>query len=343
VADVAAAKKRALAAAVEWFEERGQSAVRKCAAGSKMQEPAKKRKQREASRTAVCVGLLLSRRLKEKYPLDVKDMDTGGGQVPGLSGANIQRILRDHGIEKKYSSMGGRTTRSSTPIARALMEKLEDHVDLGSLTEEERAQVAEVVELWLVDQVRAYFARKKLEVEIDLTKPGPVIVEDILRASYDKKIGGPVAQHLVVAKLARRFPGKKIENYPATAPDEQLKREADFLVENTAFHVSVAPTSDHLQRCAENLVQGRRPYMIVPAAQVAKARAFAEDKKIEGKVAIVAIETFVGQNIDEMGEFHRGRVRPQMAAVLNEYNRRVVEVETDQSIQISIPKHLAED
>ncbi len=83
--------------------------------------------------------------------------------------------------------------------------------------------------------------------------------------------------------------------------------------------------------------------MIVPAAQVAKARAFAEDKKIEGKGAIVAIETFVGQNIDEMGEFHRGKVKPEMTTVLNEYNRRVAEAETDQSIQISTPKHLSED
>jgi len=232
---------------------------------------------------------------------------------------------------------------SSTAMGRALIAQVEERVDLGGLTDEQGAQLVEAFERWLVDQTWARVARKKLEVEIDLTKPGPAIVEDILRAAHDKKIGGPVAQHLVGAKLARRFPAKKIENYPATAPDEELKREADFLVGNAAFHVSIAPTSDHLQRCAENLAQGRQPYMVVPAAQVAKARAFAEDKKIEGKVAIVAIETFVGQNIDEMGEFHRGKVKPEMAAVLHEYNRRVAEVEADQSIQISIPKHLAED
>jgi hypothetical protein len=227
--------------------------------------------------------------------------------------------------------------------ARAIIRRVEQRVDLSELTEEQGAQLVEAFEGWLVDYPLPQAARKKLEVEIDLSKPGPVIVEDILRASYEKKIGGPVAQHLVGAKLARRFPNKTIENYPATAPDEQLKREADFLVENAAFHVSVAPTSDHLQRCVENLVQGRQAYMLVPAALVSKARVFAEDKKIEGKVAIVAIETFVGQNIDEMGEFHRDKVKPEMAAVLKEYNRRVVEAETDQSIQISVPKYLAED
>jgi hypothetical protein len=43
-----------------------------------------------------------------------------------------------------------------------------------------------------------------------------------------------------------------------------------------------------------------------------------------------------------LGEFDRNKVKPEMAAVLKEYNRRVAEVETDQSIQINIPKHLDE-
>ncbi|MEX2263853.1 MAG: DUF4928 family protein [Bryobacteraceae bacterium] len=58
---------------------------------------------------------------------------------------------------------------------------------------------------------------------------------------------------------------------------------------------------------------------------------------------MVAIETFVGQNIDQMGEFHRGKVKQEIVAVLKEYNRRVAEAETDQSIQIDVPRHLAED
>lgn len=337
MADVAEARKRAVAAVLEWFDERRPARARS-RSSVRAKEPAG-----DASRTAVCVGLLLSRRIRDAYPLDDRDLDTGGGQVPGLSGKAIQAILRDHGITKTYAKMGGRTTRSSTPIAKALIAKLDNSVNLTSLSNAERLQVAADVEECLVGMVRAFFGRRKLEVEIDLSKPGPVIVEDVLRAAYAKKVGGPVAQHLVGAKLARRFPEKTIENYPATAPDEQLNREADFQLENAAFHVSVAPTSEHLQRCAENLMQGRQPYMIVPAAQLSKARAFAEDKEIEGRVAIVALETFVGQNIDEMGGFRRDKVRPEIAAVLVEYNRRVAEVETDQSIQISIPRHLAGD
>lgn len=342
MADLEKAKKLALAAVLEWLEDSRPVASRSDKGSKGTRKSAQERKQREISRTAVCVGLLLCRLLKEKYPIEKEDIDTGGGQVPGLSGARIQGILKDHGIEKKYTSMGGRTTRSSTPIAKAFIEKLEKNTQLGALTKNERIRVAEAVELLLVGKVKVFLARKKLDVDIDLRKPSPVIVGEILRAAYLKKVGGAVAQHLVGAKLARRFPEKTIENYPATAPDEQLNREADFLVENAAFHVSIAPNSGHIERCAENFAQGRHPYLLVPFAAAAKAQALAEDRGMEGKVAIIPIETFVGQNIGEMSEFRSDRMKPELAAVLKEYNRRVEAAETDQSIQINIPKNLSE-
>jgi hypothetical protein len=290
------------------------------------------------------VGLLLSRRIKRKYPLEAPDIDTGRGQVPGLSGPNIRAILKEYGIEKDYTRMGGRTTRSSTPLAKGLLQRLERDAKLGELSDEQRAEIADrVLEKTLVEEVLAFFAKKKLEVEIDLSKPGPLIVEAILKAAHQKKLGGPVAQHLVGAKLARRFPDRQIENYPATAPDEQLNRDADFLVGDAAFHVSVSPMQEHMRRCAENILHGREPHVIVPTTQMDRARALAEIEGLQDKVAIVSLEGFVGENIGEMGSYRRDAVKPEVAAVLIEYNRRVAEAETDQSIQIKVPRHLVEE
>ena len=130
-------------------------------------------------------------------------------------------------------------------------------------------------------------------VVIDLSKPGPVIIAEILRAADEKKIGGQVAQHLVGAKLARKFPHKHIDNFAATAADSQLDRDGDFTVEETAFYVSVAPMPSHIQRCKENIANGRKPYLIVPVEKVEKAKAYAEAEHVESKVAIVSIEQFV--------------------------------------------------
>jgi hypothetical protein len=43
-----------------------------------------------------------------------------------------------------------------------------------------------------------------------------------------------------------------------------------------------------------------------------------------------------------MGEFSEAKTKTEIAAVLTEYNRRVAESENDQSIQIIIPKNVAE-
>ena len=209
-------------------------------------------------------------------------------------------------------------------------------IDVEALQDEQRVGLIQRFDDWLADEG---VPKRKLDIVIDLTKPGPAIVEDILSSSYRRKMGGVIAYHLVGAKLARRFPRKEIENYAAVPQDQRLRREADYLVGDAAFHVSIAVTSGHLQRCAENLMRGRRPYMIVPASEVEKARAYAEDEKILGRVAIVAIESFVGLNIVEMGEFRRDKVKAEIAGLLHEYNRRVAEVEADQSVQISISEH----
>jgi hypothetical protein len=94
----------------------------------------------------------------------------------------------------------------------------------------------------------------------------------------------------------------------------------------------------HIQRCKENIANGRKPYLIVPVEKVEKAKAYAEAEHVESKVAIVSIEQFVGQNIDELGEFDHVKIK--LAEMLREYNDRVADAETDHSIQIVIPKNI---
>ena len=345
MADVDTVKDRIIGQLKEWLTERLE---RK----SKPADPAKKNKASNTKKpgaepvetqTAVSVGLILCQKLKNKYPLEQSDMDTGGGQVPGLSAKNVHAIIKRHGITRRYAEEAGRTTRSSANKAKALMARIDADPDFKNLSEVERRQIVEAMEANLIQRVQAFFARKKLEVAINLSKPGPVIVADIMAAAYEKKLGGPVAQHLVGAKLARKFPNKTIDNFRYTAADAQLGRDGDFTVENTAFHVTVAPTLSHLNKCGENIKQGRKPYLIVPSDQVSKARAYAEAEKVEDKTAITSIEQFIGQNVDEMGEFAQGKTKTQIAAMLAEYNSRVAEVENDQSIQIVIPKNVAEE
>jgi Domain of unknown function (DUF4928) len=338
VANVAEVKERALGALKNWYYER-----RKKAQADTESKQGKTSKQSEASRSAVCVGLVMVRSMKEKYPLSAEDIHTSNGQVRGLNGERISAILKDHGIEKTYSSMGGRTTRASMPDAQDFLSRVPTVEGFADLSPEERKSVLDACEEWLIGKVQDFFAKQKLEIQVDLSKSGPAIISGILKAARERKVGGPIAQHLVGAKLAHRYkshPHIKVDNFNTTAADQHLDRDGDFRVGDTAFHVTVGPTSLHIDKCGENIKNGLRPILLVPVDEMERAKHLAEDKGLQDQVSIVPIESFVGQNVEELGEFTKEKVRSEIAAVLKEYNRRVAEAESDQSLQIKMPKNV---
>lgn len=56
-----------------------------------------------------------TRMVRDKaFPLNSDDFQTSSkGQVAGLGGANLKKILKEHGITQQLSSEGGRTSRGS--------------------------------------------------------------------------------------------------------------------------------------------------------------------------------------------------------------------------------------
>jgi len=59
-----------------------------------------------------------------------------------------------------------------------------------------------------------------------------------------------------------------------------------------------------------------------------------------GKIEVSSIEAFVAQNLDELSEFTISESAHQMLRLLQIYNRRVDEAETDKSLLIEIPANL---
>jgi hypothetical protein len=58
------------------------------------------------------------------------------------------------------------------------------------------------------------------------------------------------------------------------------------------------------------------------------------------KVGVLSIEAFVGQNVEEMGEFSKGTIAARLRRVLEVYNERVAAAETDRALLIEIPLNL---
>ncbi|MBI3655867.1 MAG: DUF4928 family protein [Acidobacteria bacterium] len=291
-------------------------------------------------RYVVCAALALLERMREVFPLREEGYITEGNQVR-TGGPQIKAILGRFGENRTYSKEGGRTTRGTRPAAERFADWLNGVKEISSLADSERKQVAHALQEWLVEHpVKEFFSRQRISVEINLERPGPQIVSDLLKAAVKKKVAGAVAQHLVGAKLSLRFPHLIIGNFSFTTADEQLGRHGDFVIGDTVFHVTFAPMPPVVDKCNHNLRNGYRSIILVPESRVPAAVAIADQVGLKNRIGILSIESFVGQNLEEMGEFSRSGLAANVESLLKKYNERVKQAETDHSILIEIPENL---
>jgi hypothetical protein len=294
---------------------------------------------RDPDRYVVCAGLAVLELMRTKYPLSHDDYITPKNQVR-TSGSLVQRVLARHGEMRQYASEGGRTTRGTRIAAEALVSRLNTVDELQSADDQERHRLIGTMQAWLADRVKEYFERQKIEIDLVLDKPSAQIIYDIMEAADSRNQMGPVIQHLVGAKLALRFPHREIENHSYTTADTQLGRPGDFVVEDTVFHVTASPSEPLIGKCGDNLRNGYRVAVLVPERRLLAARQLAELRDMDVKIGVGAVEAFVGQNIDEIGEFGKGAISKGFRSLLEEYNRRVAAVEADRSLLIDIPENL---
>jgi hypothetical protein len=290
-------------------------------------------------------ALVLLEYFRATYPLRPEDYTSRGGtQVKGLSGRRGTDIIRR--FRPGAPSIGteaGRTSRGTIPAIRQLAGRLNDLEDeLGSLGAEDRGRLADAMQRWVVENPFAeYFERQKLQPALDVRQTSVFNIAMILSAAQRRNQAGPVAQHLVGAKLALRFPDRDIDNYGYSTADLQLNRPGDFVVADTAFHVTVTPSSGVMDRCRGNVAQGYRTVLLVPESKREGARQMAESEGLSDKVAVLGIEAFVGQNLEEIAGFGQTQFESDLRRLLETYNDRVRRAETDPSLLIEIPDNLA--
>jgi hypothetical protein len=161
-------------------------------------------------------------------------------------------------------------------------------------------------------------------------------IREIVQRARDGESGGVVEQHLVGAKLVRRFSNIEIANHPAHAADLQTGRDGDFVLHDAVYHVTSAPSRNVIQKCAGNLRAGKRPILIVPSDLVYKAQAFAEDMQIQDELMILPIEGFISTNILELSIAENKDFYVILGEIIALYNTRLEAVETDRSLRISL-------
>lgn len=164
-------------------------------------------------------------------------------------------------------------------------------------------------------------------------------IHNLLEEARKSSEEGEVAHHLIGASLQMAFPDLQINKAAYNSAADNLEKPGDFYIGDTAFHVTVAPMIGVYEKCKHNLENGYRVYLLVPERALTGARQNAE-LMVPGRIAVESIESFVGQNIEELSYFIRDKLKNGFRRLLESYNQRVDKSETDKSMLIEIPRNL---
>lgn len=284
------------------------------------------------SRNTVAVGIVIFDHLRLKCPVTTEDMLSRGKEIKGAR-AGLTVTLSKYGIPSSYLKEA--TTRQVHQDGQVLLDLFDWGALFDALTPQERDQLLrDLIEL-LVGKAKEWMSRQSLRLDIDRGQTPSYWVHLILDRSEGRS-GGIVEQHLVGAKLSRRYQEATLPNHPAHAADVQTDRHGDFQIQKTVYHVTGAPTPNVIEKCQKNLKSGLHPILLVPASKKERAVALAEVESVEFQITIMSIEDFVALNIIEMAIGEQRDFFGILKEIVGVYNRRLAEVETDMSLQIEV-------
>ena len=291
------------------------------------------------TRGNIAGGLVLIENLRDNLNFDIDAHKAAGSdQLRNATRPNVQRILARFGEERVLLQEGGRTNRglmrNLTPLLEALSSK-----GMERLSQEEIDTELGKMQSFLAEKAGDIFNAEKISFDYRQGVTSREVIGTILGSARERLKGGDVAEYLVGAKLALRFPTYVIRNSAASAADDQTSEEGDFQINDCVFHVTVSPNRGHYDKCRRNLSDGLRVFLLVPDDMLAGARQNA-DLETDGRVSVESIESFVSQNIEELSDFAGDRVSRNIMLLVDKYNERVAEVETDLSLQIRVPSAL---
>jgi len=294
------------------------------------------------ARGTIAAALLILDKLQDEFNLDLDSYrtKTGQSQIAGLSASAIAGILKKFGETRSFLREGGRTNRGGAGDMGLMLQSIAE-MELDRLSKRERNLVLKRLQQFLVERINDFHNRQVLKVLYDPSFSTWQFIHNLLKVANERGKEGPIAQYLVGAKLQLRYPKLEVENYSSSTADEPLKRRGDFQINDTVFHITVSPLQAIYEKCKSNVEEGLRVYLLVPDRLLAAAKGNAE-YYLPGRVFVESIESFVGQNVEELSAFSKSQLIGEFRQLLEIYNRRVDDIESDKSLLIAIPANLRE-
>lgn len=276
---------------------------------------------------------------EREFPLNSDDFKTEKeGQVSGLGGGNLKKILSEHGITQRLSAEGGRTSRGIMGLMLKYVEFL------NNWNNEESIDFAAVEEFW-VEQVREFFRNQPFILTADSSKTIGANFDELFEQAKKRQAQNPgtqylgtVLQHLVAAKLSIILPSGALTVHGASVADAPTERTGDFVIHNTIIHCTTMPGALLIDKCKTNIRSGCRPVIITIFDRVRTALDLASDAGLQGRVEVWDIQQFLSANIYEHSLFDEANRNSKIADIVDKYNEIVLATETDPSLRIEFER-----
>lgn len=269
------------------------------------------------------------------FPLNPADFQTSSrGQVAGLGGGNLKKILKEHGIAQQLSAEGGRTSRGSM----GLMIKYVDF--LNAWNKKEPVDFSAIEAFW-AEQIREYFRNQPFILTADMSKTIGANLDELFEQAKKRQKQNPgtqylgtVLQHLAAAKLCLIMPENTFEIHGASVADAPTERSGDFVINSTVIHCTAMPGTLLIEKCQTNLHAGYHPVIITIFERVHTALNLAEDAGLAGRVEVWDIQQFLSSNVYEHSFFDENKRNSTLSDIITRYNKIILETETDPSLRI---------
>jgi hypothetical protein len=287
---------------------------------------------KKVSRNTIAIGIVVFDHLLKACPVERAEAISSGGEIKGAR-SGLGAILARYGLPPSY--LKEVTTRQGHQDGQRLFEGLGWGNRLTPLGVQERETlIKECIEVF-VKQADEWLKQQNLKLQLD-RRQAPTTWINLIVEGAATRSSGVVEQHLVGAKLQRRFPAHSIGNFPAHAGDQQTARHGDFVIAGLVYHVTAYPLRSVIQKCEANVRAGLHPILLVPAKETNRARVLAQEENVEGETTILSIEDFIAVNIIEMATTEQKDFYAVLQEIVELYNKRLTEVETDLSLQIQL-------
>ena len=290
------------------------------------------------SKGSLCVVLLVTRTANKQEPPYAPEnfLTSHGGQMLGLGRGGVQPILEDHGIVQVLPEEGGSARYTCINRMRAYLDLL-NSLNVDGLLD------FTAIEEWWIQRVKAYFAAKPFKLKLDSSKSLQNMISELIEAAFDRQrerrgvmVAGAVMHHLVGAKLELALPGIHLEHKGFSVANAPGGRKGDFLIGDTAIHVTTAPLEALIRKCSDNLTENLRPLVVTTESGVGGVVALAKNADLADRIDIFEVEQFVTANIYKSSWFKNSQHTVIIRELLNTYNRIVEQVETDPSLRIKV-------